>query len=201
MRNFSCLSIVLSIDGSENPGFSSSVVEVVNGNSTVQVSNLEAALKMVPDGSKVNVVVNGSVSNQNVYNIARAISEGNVFVVLDLSSVTELPGILGSPFNGNLNLVGLDFPMNTVSINSQWVADCKNLETVTIPASVKKIGAQAFSGCEKLSSLKFADPAGWFALKDGNAAEEIKGLEKTDDNPYRFTLFSSPFRNCVLQKN
>ena len=200
MRKFSRLAIVISQEGNEDSVFSAPIVEMTNGSNSVQVSDFESALNMLPPGSEVYVIANGTVGNKIVHRLARAIREACVFVSLDLSSVKELSHVSNSPFKGNLNLVSISFPNNLDSISAQGFADCKNLESVTLPATVQKIGVQAFSGCEKLNSMEFEDTDGWVAVRENGNEEIISGLEKTEDNPYRFTLQSSPFRNCMLRK-
>lgn len=200
MRKFSRLVIMLSHEGNENSGFSAPVVEMTNGDNSVQVSDFERALHMLPPGSEVSVVANGTVGNITVHNIARVIRESGIFVSLDLSSVQELSRVFDSPFKDNPNLISMNFPNNLLSINPQAFAGCKNLEHVSIPATVQKIGTQAFAGCEKLAVLEFSDPSGWHIEKEGGVLEEISNLTNAEDNPYRFTLPSSPYRNCVLCK-
>lgn len=200
MRKFSRLSVVLSHEGNDESDFSAPVVEMTNGSNTVQVSDLESALSMLPPGSEVSVVATGTVGNRTVHNIARIIREGCVLVSLDLSSATELSRVFDSPFRENRNLVGIVFPSNLISISAHALENCENLESVVIPASVHAIGENAFSGCEKLSSLKFGDPKGWFAVCDGNECHSSANLENPEDNPYRFILQSSPYRNCMLEK-
>ena len=201
MRKFARPVIVLSHEGDESSAISASVVEIKNGNNTVQVSNLESALHMLPAGSEVDVVAKGTVGNALVHNISRAIRESEIFVYLDLSGVTELSKVFDSPFRDNFNLIGLNFPCNLASISYMALAGCKNLKHVSIPAAVQQIGEQAFSGCEKLVRLEFADPEGWHIEKDGGELESITNLTNAEDNPYRFTLPSSPYRKCSLQKN
>ena len=200
MRKFSQLAIVVSHEGNDESAFSAPVVEMTNGSASVQVSDFESALNMLLPGSEVIVIARGTVGNKTVHNLARIIREGCVLVSLDLSEVTELSRVFDSPFRGNPNLVSMIFPKNLASINPQAFADCKNLESVSIPATVQKIGAQAFSGCEKLSKMEFADTGGWLAVHDESKSEAVSNLKNPDDNPYRFTLPSSPYRNCVLQK-
>lgn len=200
MRKFSRLMIVISHEGDETPAFSASVVEVTNGDNTVQVSDFETALHMLPQGSEVSVVANGTVGNISMHNISRIIRESGVLVSLDLSAVKELNKVYDSPFKDNQNLISINFPDNIVSINHQAFAGCKNLEHVSIPASVKKIGARAFDGCEKLVVLEFSDPCGWFVKKENDEYIPVSNVGNAEDNPYRFTLPSSPYRNVELQK-
>ena len=42
-----------------------------------------------------------------------------------------------------------------------WAFEQTYIESVTIPAAVKKIGSYAFHGCQKLKYVNFADPIGW----------------------------------------
>jgi hypothetical protein len=136
----------------------------------------------------------------SIHNISKVIRESGVFVALDLSGTTELSKVFDSPFKDNPNIISINFPGNLSSINSQAFAGCKNLEHVSIPATVQKIGSQAFSGCEKLVVLEFTDPHNWNIEKENGALEGISNLTNAEDNPYRFTLPSSPYRNCVLKK-
>ena len=200
MRNFSKLSIVLTHEEKENSAFSAPLVEVRSGNNVIQVSNFETALKMVPQGSTVYVFVSGSLSNATMHNLSRVIRESGALVSLDLSSVTDLSRVFDSPFKENHNLLSISFPCNMLSLNPQALAGCKNLESVTIPATVQKIGEQAFAGCEKLSYLRFDSPENWFITPEQDKKLEVRGLDKSDDNPFRFSLPSSPLRNCTLNK-
>ena len=199
MRKFSKISITVKHEENEESNFSVPVVEMMNGSNSVQVSKFENALEMLPPESFVSVTATGTVGNNEVHNLSRIIREGKVFVDLDLSKVKELSRVFDSPFQGNCNLVSISFPKNIASINPAAFANCKNLESVIIPKTVKKIGIQAFSGCEKLTKLKFEKIEGWFYEKDGNKVE-ISNLGNEEDNPYRFTLPSSPYRNCELLK-
>ena len=200
MRKFTKLSIIVSHEGSEENGFAGPTVEMTSGNNSVQVSDFESALAMLPPGSEVSVVAKGTVGNKSVHNLSRIIREGCVLVSLDLSSVQEFSRVIDSPFRANKNLSAIIFPSNLVSINSQAFEDCSNLESVVIPSTVKKIGALSFSGCEKLSNMEFADTNGWFAANKNGEKEPVQNLHKSDDNPFRFTLPSSPYRNCELIK-
>ena len=199
MRKFSKLSIVVSHEGDENSVFSAQVVEMISGQTSVQMSDFESTLGMLPPGSYVSVVAKGTVGNRTVHNISRIIRENCVFVFLDLSSVKELSRVFASPFRENQNLVGITFPKNLLSLGEAAFENCRNLESVTIPKSVKKIGKRAFSGCEKLTLLEFEDAEGWFVEKDGEN-QPIENLHQSEDNPYRFTLPSSPLRNYEIEK-
>ncbi|QSI03157.1 leucine-rich repeat domain-containing protein [Treponema ruminis] len=200
MRKFSRLMIVISHEGDEASSFSASVVEVTNGDNTVQVADFETALHMLPHKSEVNVIANGTVGNMAIHNIARIIRDSGVLVSLDLSSVRELNKVYDSPFKDNQNLISINFPQNITSINNQAFAGCKNLEHISIPASVQKIGAKAFDGCEKLVVLEFTDPSGWYFKKENGDIVPVSNVNNAEDNPYRFTLPSSPYRNFELQK-
>lgn len=198
MRKFAKVSIIVSHE--DNDEFSAPVVEMMSGVNSVQLSNFESALGMLPPGSEVSVVAKGTVANKSVHNISRIIRNSCVMVALDLSAVHEFSRVFDSPFCGNPNLSAIIFPSNLVAINPRAFADCVNLESVVIPATVKKIGIQAFSGCEKLTNMEFGDTKGWFATSENGSKEAVQNLQKSDDNPFRFTLPSSPYRNCELIK-
>lgn len=200
MRKFSRVVIAISNGSDESGGNASPIVEMTNGNNTVPVADFKSALRMLPPGSEVSVVAKGTSGNMIAHHIAGVIRDGGVMVSLDMSSVKETSRVFDSPFKDNPNLISISFPSNLSSINSQAFAGCKNLEHVSIPSTVNKIGAQAFAGCEKLVVLEFSDPNGWHIAKDDGVYEPVTNLSNAEDNPYRFTLPSSPYRNCVLQK-
>ena len=200
MQKISKLSIVVSHEGDENSVFSAPVVEMMSGQNSVPMPDFESALGTLPAGSLVSVVAKGTVGNRSVHNIARIIRESCTLVALDLSAVSEFSHVFDSPFRGNPNLSAIIFPGNLLSISDSAFEDCKLLESVVIPKTVRRIGVKAFAGCDKLTSLEFADSEGWYAEKEGSK-EEIKNLSKKEDNPYLFTLPSSPYRNCLVTKD
>jgi hypothetical protein len=192
---------MVSHERNDNSNISVTKVELSTGNKSIEVSKFESALSMLPPGSEVEVIAVGTVGNETVHNLAKIIREGSVFVNLNLSSVDELSKVLNCPFQNNLNLIGIIFPRNLVSISAKAFLNCKNLEKVSIPASVNMIGKQAFSGCEKMNFLEFADCQNWTYTKESGENVKITNLENSEDNPYRFTLTSSPYRNYLLRKD
>ena len=201
MRKYSRLVIALSHEGDENSVFSAPVVEMKNGDSSVQVADFESALHMLPPGSEVCVVARGTVGDMIIQNISRIIRESGIFIELDLSEVKELSRVLNSPFKGNVNLTSIKFPCNLASLNESAFAGCKNLRSVVVPASVKKIGSSVFYGCENLTYLEFQKMDGWSAIYENCERILVTNLEDPEDNPFRFSLPSSPYRNCVLQRD
>ena len=201
MRRFSQVSIRVSHERNDDSNFSVTKVELSTGNKSIEVSKFESALSMLPPGSEVEVIAEGTVGNETVHNLSKIIREGSVFVNLNLSSVDELSRVLNCPFQNNQNLTGIIFPRNLISINEKAFFNCKNLEKVSIPATVNQIGKQTFSGCEKMTLLEFTDSQNWSCIKDSGEIIKITNLENSEDNPYRFTLTSSPYRNCLLKKD
>lgn len=201
MRKFSKLMIILSHEGSDESEFAVPVVEMSNGSNSVQVSDLESALAMLPPGSEVTVVARGSVGNRTIHNLSRIIRESCVFVSLDLSAIAELTRVYDSPFRGNQHLLSIQFPSNLTTISSRALANCTNLVSVTIPATVEHIGAQAFAGCEKLSVLEFCAPSQWTALSDENSAQLSAELDNPEENAVKFSVKTGLYYNCRLQKS
>ncbi len=196
MRRYSRLAIVVShISSDDALTPENDVVRLTNGNTAVEVSDFENALHMLPPGSEVAVVAQGTVGNTTVHNISRIIRESNVFVTLDLSAVTELSRVFESSFQENPQLLAMHFPSNLLSINPHAFAGCSALSSVIIPASVMQIGAQAFGGCLQLHHLEFKNPIGW--KHDGKAVEE---LVSPFENPAKFVFEDSPFFNCELTR-
>lgn len=196
MRRYSRLAIVLSHVSSEDALSSENdVVQLTNGNTTVEVSDFENALRMLPPGSEVAVVAQGTVGNKTVHNISRIIRESNVFVTLDLSAVTEFSRVVKSPFQNNGQLLAIHFPNNLLSINPRAFAGCTALSSVIIPSTVTCIGAQAFAGCLQLHHLEFKNPSGWKC--EGKAVED---LTSPFENPSKFIFEESSFYSSGLTK-
>lgn len=73
------------------------------------------------------------------------------------SSVTEIDLSL---YSSCIGLEKLDLPSCITSIGENAFAYTP-LKTVTLPAALTEIGACAFSGCDALTSVTFADAADW----------------------------------------
>jgi len=196
MRRYSRLSIVVShISSDETLNAENDVVQLTNGNTTVEVSDFENALNLLPPGSEVEVVAKGTVGNGTVHNLNRIIRESSVLVTLNLSAVTELSRVVESPFQNNERLLAIHFPCNLVAINPRAFAGCTVLSSVIVPATVKKIGAGAFAGCMNLSHLEFKDPAGWKCN-----GEPIDDFSIPAENPSRFISEESPYYSLEVYK-
>ena len=109
------------------------------------------------------------------------------FISLDLSSATELTEIPEKTFYGcelrglilpdSLEAIGIrafqnnDFeeiviPDKVKTIKNGGFYSCLNLKAITLPASLTNIGEYAFSGCDKLETVKYGGTqAQWEALK------------------------------------
>ena len=196
MRRYSRLAIVVSHVSSED-GLSpeNDVVQMTNGNTMVEVSDFANAIHLLPPGSEVAVVATGTVGNTTVHNLSRIIRESDVFVTLDLSSVTELSHVVESPFQDNTRLRAIHFPCNLLSINSRAFAGCTALSSVIIPATVTKIGAEAFSGCENLHHLEFKNPSGWKC--NGTLLDD---LDSPFENPAKFVCEGGNYWGTELTK-
>ncbi|MBR1403413.1 MAG: leucine-rich repeat domain-containing protein [Treponema sp.] len=201
MRNFSKLAIVVSHEGNDDSDFYELLVKMSNGSNSVQCSDFESALGMLPPGSEVSVIANGTVGNKTVHRFARVIKESCVFVALDLSQVTELAKIYDSPFQGNENLREIHFPKNLKSINENAFSRCSNLVTVSIPATCEQIGVHAFAGCEQLRTINFADYDGWAAVNAEKQSLSIDNLSVPDENPSKFVFRTGAYYDCQLMKS
>ena len=79
MRNFSNLAIVVSHEGNDDSDFYEPVVKMSNGSNSVQCSDFESALGMLPPGSEVSVIANGTVGNKTVHRLARVSSLPSIY--------------------------------------------------------------------------------------------------------------------------
>lgn len=62
------------------------------------------------------------------------------------------------------NFESVEFGEGLEEIDFAVFSLCKCLETVTIPASCKKIGWRCFAECDSLQTVIFRDPKGWTKL-------------------------------------
>ena len=200
MCNFPRLAIVVSHEKS-NEDEGSLFVEMTNGYSSMEIRSFEAALSMLPSGSRVQVVAKGTVGNNTVHHLSRIIHRCNVLVSLDLTDVTEWSRVYDSPFQGNQNLLYMRFPSNLVSINPRAFADCTALEAVSIPSTCVLIGAEAFKGCEKLTRIEFADAANWYYEADDGSAQPMQGLHDATEAPLLLSRRNAKFATCRLFKS
>ncbi|MBQ3494789.1 MAG: leucine-rich repeat domain-containing protein [Clostridia bacterium] len=83
-------------------------------------------------------------------------------------SVEKMPGWLFCGPNG-LNIKELNMGKNVISIGESAFRSCKLQGSVTIPASVTYIGANAFLGCSNLSAMTFEVTTGWWSATSATA--------------------------------
>lgn len=194
MRKYSRLVIEFSHDSSDDVE-SGTTVQLTNGANVVDVSDFRIALGLLPPGSEVVVVANGTVGGKTVHRISDAVRDSRVFVALDLSAVTECSRVSGSPFAGNRQLVSIRFPGNLAVISRGAFAGCTALASVSIPASCREIGAEAFSGCAALQHLGFDDPDGWQC-----GGVPVTDLARAAENPPKFVRAGGAYHSAVLTK-
>lgn len=194
MRKYSRLVIEFSHDSPDDVE-SGTTVQLTNGANVVDVSDFRIALGLLPPGSEVVVVANGTVGGKTVHRISDAVRDSRVFVALDLSAVTECSRVSGSPFAGNRQLVSIRFPGNLAVISRGAFAGCTALASVSIPASCREIGAEAFSGCAVLQHLGFDDPDGWRC-----GGVPVTDLARAAENPPKFVRAGGAYHSAVLTK-
>ncbi len=80
---------------------------------------------------------------------------------------------LGNQSNPYLVLIGVDYELASLTLHADTeiiagkaLEDRYYLENVVISANVKYVGANAFSGCENLTSVTFQNPDGWYQADD-----------------------------------
>ncbi len=69
---------------------------------------------------------------------------------------------------GGSEVIDLVIPDSVTSISDIAFINCASLKSVTIPASVKTIGTDAFNGCERLTKAEFASIESLCEMKFGN---------------------------------
>ena len=194
MRRYSRLAIVFSHDSPDDVE-SGTTIQLTNGANVMEVSDFRVALGLLPPGSEVVVVAEGTVGGKTVHRISDAVRESRVFVSLDLSAVTECSRVSGSPFAGNRQLVSIRFPGNLAVISRGAFAGCTALASVSIPVACCEIGAEAFSGCAALRQLAFEEPDGWRC-----GGVPVTDLARPAENPPKFVSAGGAYHSIVLTK-
>ncbi len=194
MRRYSRLAIVFSHDSPDDVE-SGTTIQLTNGANVIDVSDFRVALGLLPPGSEVVVVANGTVGGKTVQRISDAVRESRVLVSLDLSAVTECSRVSGSPFVGNRQLASIRFPGNLAVIGRGAFAGCTALASVSIPAACRELGAEAFSGCAALRQLAFEEPDGW---RCGGVS--VTDLARAAENPPKFVSAGGAYHSVVLTK-
>ena len=93
-----------------------------------------------------------------------------------------------------MNQKNIVFPEGMERIGNHWFYNT-DIESVTIPASVKEIGADAFCRCEELTSVTLAENSKLEKLGAGCFAES--GLEKLTIPRSIRELKKSVFKDCL----
>jgi hypothetical protein len=101
-------------------------------------------------GKPIKVAMKANETMLN--NIADVIVEAGKYVSLDLSG-SPLTTIGENAFDGCKNLVSVTIPASVTNIGTNAFVRCENLTSVTIPAGVTSIGNRAFSACTSLTSI------------------------------------------------
>lgn len=93
----------------------------------------------------------------------------NSFTGANLLGITlpnSLESIKTKAFYSTLSLKKIVIPDNVRIIEAEVFYDCRYLVEITLPASLTNIGEYAFSGCDKLKTVKYGGTkAQWEALK------------------------------------
>lgn len=117
------------------------------------------------------VKVNLDLSVSGITEIPEKAFEGASLLGITLPN--SLVSIKTKAFYSTLSLKKIVIPDNVRIIEAEVFYDCGYLVEITLPASLTNIGEYAFSGCDKLETVKYGGTkAQWEALKanisDGN---------------------------------
>ena len=74
----------------------------------------------------------------------------------------------GSYYGDYNNLESVTIPNGVARIGEDAFSGCSNLTEVTIPTSMGVVGEDAFYGCSKLKDVHISDLSGWCQIKFGN---------------------------------
>lgn len=94
--------------------------------------------------------------------------------IIDNGNTSQLTRIDDGAFQGNQTLEEITIPGTVKSIGASAFARCSKLKIVNIPSSVRKIGEMAFTFCYSLEEIQI--PSGVRSISDGmfNMCPELK---------------------------
>ena len=116
---------------------------------------------------------------------------GNTFQRLELPQRLEYLGAAAFAFCRNPNLESVSIPGSVKRISTAAFSDC-SMETVILQEGVEEIGEEAFSGCDRLAEISF--PAS--LRKIGKNA--VTSVNYTDDGEV-YPEFLLPSRDVVIE--
>ena len=79
-------------------------------------------------------------------------------------------------------------------IEERWFMNSQ-IETVTIPASVKKIEKEAFRGCQQLREVKFAEGSNIESI--GELCFAYSGIQEIELPPKQIAIARNAFKGCT----
>lgn len=175
------------------------------GAQTVDVADAASYIRSLTKDSKV--VVKGELTDELLKGIAKAISEGENTVALDLSDTTGLTEwnvtvpvtfkgkkLEPTVFQSCANLLEIALPKTITKIGKLSFCGCRNLTSVTIPGSVTTIGDGVFRSCESLASIIIPDSVttiGYGAFKYCESLEKITIPDSVTE------IGNGAFKNCT----
>lgn len=169
-----------------------------------------------------------AVDISSCINLAAANFSGTGITSIDVSKNTQLQsldlsntGITSIDLSGNTEIVDIRFDhcsklkgvdlSNTKlteitgvsSYNCGAFSNCPALETVQFPATLEKIGDYAFSYCNRLGSVTFADVQNWAVYNDENYKNKSADIPESDlqDAEKAATLLKSTYCDKYWKKN
>lgn len=151
---------------------------------------------------------------------------------INLSICTNLTSIAGGAFKSCTGLVSVRFPVSLKEIKGSLVegafrdciklqvADlssctelfsigsgafkgCRELNSVSIPPSLEKIGKEAFKNCTKLTAAVFSDTEGWAVYDDLHYKKKYADITSSDlsDSGKAAEYLRSTYDNKYWKKN
>lgn len=107
-----------------------------------------------------------------------------------------------SSFVQSSDLRNVEFGKNVTNLRDMMFVNCKYLESVRIPSSVRSIGMSCFKGCTNLHSLTFEDSNFALSLYQTESGPEIyEAVHKSISYYYEGPFEGCRLRNIVIGRN
>lgn len=107
-----------------------------------------------------------------------------------------------SSFVQSSDLRNVEFGKNVTNLRDMMFVNCKYLESVRIPSSVRSIGMSCFKGCTNLHSLTFEDSNSALSLYQTASGPEIyEAVHKSISYYYEGPFEGCRLRNIVIGRN
>lgn len=172
-------------------GFSSEDSEAATVVTTVSGDGVNYTLY----SDKTAVVADGDNAVGDVIIPSIVKYEGEKYTVVEIAGSTS--ATVGGAFENNDNITSLTIPASVTKLGGRLCYDCDNLVSVTINANVVQLGGYSFQNCDKLKDVTLPETLTGITAYEFAECISLESITFPDSVT---TLYSSVFYGCTALK-